>query len=34
MMAPQAQYLALGIGGAVSLANLVRFVFFVLIPAS
>jgi anti-sigma factor RsiW len=32
MAVPQAQYLALGVGGAVSLMNLVRFVFFVLIP--
>jgi len=34
MAIPQAQYLALGVGGAVSLVNLVRFVFFVLIPTS
>jgi hypothetical protein len=32
MAIPQAQYLALGLGGAVSLVNLARFVFFVLIP--
>src|SRR5262245_7888561 len=32
--APQAQYVALGVGGAVSLVNLARFVFFVLIPVS
>ena len=29
---PQLQYLALGLGGAVSLANLARYVFFVIIP--
>ncbi len=29
---PQAQYLAMGLGAAVSLINLIRFVFFVLIP--
>jgi hypothetical protein len=33
MVIPQAQYLALGVGGAVSVVNLMRFVFFVLIPA-
>lgn len=32
MTHPQAQNLALGFGGAVSLVNLARFVFFVLIP--
>lgn len=32
MAIPQAQYLALVVGGAVSLVNLMRFVFFVVIP--
>ncbi|MBK7963216.1 MAG: hypothetical protein IPK04_19750 [Bdellovibrionales bacterium] len=32
MAIPQTQYLALGLGGAVSLLNLAKFVFFVLIP--
>ena len=32
MNIPQAQFLALGVGGVVSLTNLVRFVFFVVIP--
>jgi len=32
MVIPQAQYLVLGIGGAISMVNLVKFVFFVLIP--
>lgn len=34
MAAPKAQYLALGVGGAVALVNLVRFVFFILIPTT
>lgn len=32
MTIPQTQYLVLGIGGAISLLNLTRFVFFILIP--
>lgn len=33
MAVPQAQYAALALGGAAALVNLVRFVFFVLIPS-